>query len=150
MGKQANSRGPRRTHGLILLFHVTERGGHAYSGKDGCALIRFHAYSMAFPDLRIVGAHLGGGVYTDYADLDQGTDPPDVYVDTAAQPFLYPRDRDAAALTTPPANRVLFGSDFPLIKQDRQIAELRAVYRQPGHIDEVLGRNAAHLLGITL
>jgi predicted TIM-barrel fold metal-dependent hydrolase len=139
-----------RTHGLILLFHVTERGGHAYSGKGGCALVRFLGFTMAFPDLRIVGAHLGGGVYTDYSDLDPAGEPPDVYVDTAAQPFLYPRDRDAAALTTPPVNRVLFGSDFPLITQERQMKELRAVYKAPGQLDEVLGRNAAHLLGITL
>jgi predicted TIM-barrel fold metal-dependent hydrolase len=137
-----------RTHGLILLFHVTERGGHAYKGKDGLALVRFHAFTRQYPDLRIVGAHMGGGIYTDYADLEPESDMPDVYVDTAAQPFLYPRDRDVAALTTPPSNRVLFGSDFPLITQERQLTELRAVYEDADALDEVLGRNAARLLGM--
>ncbi len=136
-----------RTHGLILLFHVTERGGHAYSGKDGLALVRFHAFATAFSDLRIVGAHLGGATYSDYTEIDPEGEPPDVYVDTAAQPFLYPRDRDPSALTNVPVNRMLFGSDFPLITQERQIAELRAAYKDTA-LDAVLGRNAAHLLGL--
>lgn len=139
-----------RAHGLILLFHVTERGGHAYNGKDGLALVRFHAFSQQYPDLRLVGAHLGGGIYTDYAELQPESDMPDVYVDTAAQPFLYPRERDLAALTTPAVNRVLFGSDFPLISQERQMGELREVYTDADHLDDVLGRNAARLLGIPL
>lgn len=134
--------------GLTLLFHVTERGGHAYSGKDGLALSRFHAFAVAYPRLAIIGAHLGGGVYSDYRSFGREAEPPDVFVDTAAQPFLYPRDRDRAALANAPVERLLFGSDYPLIAQERQIADIEAVFADEDQRAAVLGRNAQRLLGI--
>lgn len=137
-----------RHRGLILSFHVTEIGGHPYSGKDGCALIRFHAFALRFPDLTLVGAHLGGAVYSDYADLAPESDAPAVYVDTAAQPFLYPVDKDPSALTVVPAERLLFGSDFPLITQERQIGEIQTALHQPDRKSAALGQNAARLLGL--
>lgn len=135
-------------HGVPLLFHVTERGGHAYSGKDGLALSRFRAFAGAYPQLAIIGAHLGGGVYSDYPSPGLEAEPPDVFVDTAAQPFLYPRDRDPPALTLAPVERLLFGSDYPLITQERQIAELEAIFADEDQRAAVLGRNAQRLLGI--
>jgi predicted TIM-barrel fold metal-dependent hydrolase len=108
-----------REHNLVLLFHVTEDGGHEYPGKRGCAIASFREFARKHADLKIVGAHLGGGIY-------QGDTPPDVFVDTAAQPFLYRGGDAAMALTAVPSAHLLFGSDYPLIPQARALAELAA------------------------
>jgi len=127
-----------REHDLILLFHVTEEGGHEYPGKRGCALASFRQFARKHPDLKVVGAHLGGGIY-------QTDDPPEVYVDTGAQPFLFRGDEAAPALTAVPPSRLLFGSDYPLIPQARVLAEVRAAVPE-STLSAALHQNAESLL----
>ena len=128
-----------REHRLILLVHVTEEGGHEYPGKRGCSLVAFREFARRHGDLAIVGAHVGGDVY-------RGA-PSSVYVDTAAQPFLY-RDGEAeAALAAVPAERLLFGSDFPLISQKRALGELRAAVASDERLSSAVRGNAEALLG---
>jgi len=128
-----------REHGLILLVHVTEEGGHEYPGKRGCSLAAFREFARRHADLAIVGAHLGGDVYR--------TDPSPVYVDTAAQPFLYREGEAKGALAAVPENRLLFGSDFPLISQARALDELRAAVAGDERLSRAVGGNAEALLG---
>ena len=128
-----------REHGLILLVHVTEEGGREYPGKRGCSLAAFREFAHRHKDLVIVGAHLGGDVYRD--------GPSPVYVDTAAQPFLY-RDKEAKdALAAVPADRLLFGSDYPLISQARALDELRAAVNSDERLSRAVQGNAEALLG---
>lgn len=128
---------------LILLFHVTEAGDRSYPGRSGLALDSFRALAEKNDDLRIVGAHLGGGFY---AGAPSTATP---YVDTAAQPFLHPSEHATAALACVPPNRLLFGSDFPLISQAREIAELRTAITDSARLEAALGGNARGLLGLT-
>jgi predicted TIM-barrel fold metal-dependent hydrolase len=127
---------------LMLLFHVTEPGDRSYPGRSGLALDSFRAFAERHPDLRIVGAHFGGGFY---ATTPSAATP---YVDTAAQPFLHPAEQAAPALACVPPNRLLFGSDFPLITQARQIAELRTAVTESARLEAALGANASKLLGV--
>lgn len=130
-------------HNLLLLFHVTEPGDRTYPGRLGCNVDDFVRFASDHPYVRIVGAHLGGDCFRTH------TCPLNLYVDTAAQPFLY-RDNDATlALTAPPADRLLLGSDFPLIAQRRQIDELRGVLPDAERLSAALGANATSLLGLT-
>jgi predicted TIM-barrel fold metal-dependent hydrolase len=129
-----------RKHDLVLSFHVTEPGGRNYPGRHGCALETFTAFATKNPGLRIVGSHLGGGVYT------HGSSPPDVHVDTAAQPFLYRGEEAHAIMRAVPPGRLMFGSDYSLIAQKRQIDEIAGVFHDLAERDAVLGGNAAHLL----
>lgn len=129
-----------RQHNLVLMFHVTEPGVRSYPGRLGCAMDSFAEFARRNAGLRIIGAHLAGGVFTHDAT------PPDVYADTAAQPFLY-READGIRLMRGvPAGRLLFGSDYPLIGQRRQIDEVGHAFRDPAERDAVLGGNAARLL----
>jgi uncharacterized protein len=127
---------------LMLLFHVTEPGDRSYPGRRGCELDSFRAFAERHLDLTIIGAHLGGGFYTTSAS----TATP--YVDTAAQPVLHPGEQATAALACVPADRLLFGSDFPLISQDRQIAALRSAIPDAAGLEAALGGNARRLLDI--
>ncbi len=131
-----------RRLGLMLLFHVTEPGDHSYPGRRGLALESFRAFAERHPDLRLIGAHFGGGFY---AGEPSAAAP---FADTAAQPFLHPGEQAIAALACVPANRMLFGSDFPLISQARQIAELRTAITDSTRLEAALGGNAHTLLGI--
>jgi hypothetical protein len=127
-------------HKLILLFHVTERGNRTYSGRLGYRLEHFIDFTTRHSDTLVVGAHLGGGIYAESPDAA-------VYVDTAAQPLLYRDHLAAPALAAVPPDALLFGSDFPLISQERQIDELRRLIDDPVRLDAALGGNAARLLG---
>jgi predicted TIM-barrel fold metal-dependent hydrolase len=131
-----------RKFGLILLFHVTEPGDRSYPGRSGCEFDSFRAFAERHPDLTIVGAHLAGGFYA------KGEPTARPYVDTAAQPFLHPGEDAAPALARIPADRLLFGSDLPLISQSRQIAELRTAVTDSARLEAALGGNARKLLGL--
>lgn len=126
-------------HGMPLLFHVTEEEGHDYPGKQGCSLAAFQEFALAHPGLLIIGAHLGGDVYRTPA-------PPDVFVDTAAVPFLHKPAEQPAVLGVVPRDRLLFASDFPLIKQERAIRELRESITDAEALEAALWGNAAALL----
>ncbi len=128
-----------REHGLILLLHVTEEGGREYPGKRGCSLAAFQEFARRHTDLAIIGAHLGGDVYR--------AGPSPVYVDTAAQPFLYRDSEAGAALAAVPAGRLLFGSDYPLISQARALGELRAALTSDERVSRAVRGNAEALLG---
>lgn len=128
-----------REHGLILLVHVTEEGGREYPGKRGCSLAAFRQFARRHADLAIVGAHLGGDVYRAGSSS--------VYVDTAAQPFIYRGSEAGAALAAVPADRLLFGSDYPLISQERALDELRAAVTSDERVSRAVQSNAEALLG---
>ena len=70
-----------------------------------------------------------------------------VYFDTAASPFLYgPTVYGAVAGLIGP-ERVLFGSDYPLMPARRLVREIRSSGLSPEAQELVLGGNARRLLG---
>jgi predicted TIM-barrel fold metal-dependent hydrolase len=68
----------------------------------------------------VVGAHLAGGLPL------HDPAPPSAYADTAALRFLYEPPVLAALANTAWAERLLFGSDFPLVSQAAALADVRA------------------------
>jgi predicted TIM-barrel fold metal-dependent hydrolase len=109
-----------RRLGLVLLFHVSEPVGHPYPGKEGLALTAFYRFAVANPDLTIVAAHLGGGLPF-FAPMPEVREVcRRLYFDTAAVPLLY--GPEAYALVDD--DRLLFGSDYPLLSQERALASL--------------------------
>ncbi|MFQ6019768.1 MAG: amidohydrolase family protein, partial [Dehalococcoidia bacterium] len=130
-------------HKLILLFHVTEPGGHDYPGKQGLPLSSFRRFVTANPSIRVVGAHLGGGLPLHARNPGALLN---THVDTAALPFLY----DASVLpgaAEAMGGRLLLGSDFPLIAQERQIDLIRSAVNADTAA-EILGGAASRLLGL--
>jgi predicted TIM-barrel fold metal-dependent hydrolase len=126
---------------LIPLFHVTEPGDRIYPGRHGCSADDFLTFAAAHPEVTVVGGHLGGDCFRTH-DV-----PPNVFVDTAAQPFLY-RDADAnSALVAPLNDQLLLGSDYPLITQRRQVEEVRK-HLPADRLEAALSSNAARVLGL--
>jgi len=136
-----------REHRLILLFHVTEVGGHEYPGKDGLQLGAFYRFQMAHPDIRIVGGHVGGGLPMKAREAEAGAVAAHVWFDTAAQPYLYREDIYGRLMAGPFRGSIAMGSDWPLISQKRQIEVIRRALPED-EASLVLGENAARLLGV--
>jgi predicted TIM-barrel fold metal-dependent hydrolase len=134
-------------HRLVLLFHVSEPVGHAYRGKGGLGLDAFYRFVSSHQEVTAVGAHWAGGLpfYALMPEVREAL--ASVYVDTAATPFLYDPAiyRQVAELVG--TERILFGSDYPLISQRRQ---RQAIEDGIGEDEKsrrlILGENACQLL----
>ena len=70
-----------------------------------------------------------------------------VYVDTAASPFLYRPEiyRLAAEMVGP--EKILFGSDYPLLTPKRYLKEMDKANLPADWRKMILGENLAKLLG---
>jgi predicted TIM-barrel fold metal-dependent hydrolase len=130
-----------------VTVHSSEPVGHAYAGKGRTTPERLLALAHAFPDVRLVLAHWGGGLlfYCLMPEVAGATS--QVYYDTAASPLLYDARVFDAVATLAGAGKVLVWSDYPLVRHRRlrrQVEEsgLSAFDRQA-----VLGGNAQALLG---
>ena len=143
----ARMAGLAREHGLVLLFHVTEVGGHEYAGKEGLQLGAFYRFAMEHADITIVGAHMAGGLPFAMPEVPQVS--LTALADTAARRFLYPESAYRDLIDRWGARRLLLGSDYPLVTQATQIEDVRTNLRRGAERDLVLGGNAARLLGLS-
>ncbi len=134
-------------HDLVLLFHVSEPVGHAYPGKSGLSLDAFYRFVSCHQGLTAVGAHWAGGLpfYALMPEVREAL--ANVYVDTAATPLLYGQAIYGQVAALVGAERILFGSDYPLISQRRQ---RQAIEDGLGDDEDgrrlILGENACRLL----
>jgi predicted TIM-barrel fold metal-dependent hydrolase len=133
--------------GAPLLVHATEPVGHSYPGKDALTPAPLLSLVQAYPGCRFVLAHLGGGLPLYAAMPEVRASLRNVWVDTAAWPLLYGPEVFPALIAAFGAERILFGSDYPLQAQSASVERFRALELDAAVIDGVLGGNAALLLG---
>jgi uncharacterized protein len=108
-----------RERGLPLLLHSNEPVGHAYPGKSGFGPAACVATAAAYPGLKIVFAHMGGGAFVYEAMPGLRETLADAYYDTAALPYLYDAGIYRAVEATAGAQKLLFGSDYALLSPAR-------------------------------
>jgi len=133
---------------LILLTHTSEPVGHDYSGKGIITPDKLYPFITRYPDLTIVCAHWGGGLpfYALMPEVKEALK--NVYFDTAASPFLYQPQVYQQVSQLVGAERILFGSDYPLLAQSRVLQEIRAADLTGEAKDLILSGNARRLLGL--
>ena len=138
-----------KEHNLLLLFHVSEPVGHEYPGKEGLRIGAFYRFVVQHPELCVVGAHLAGGLpfYAHTPRVEEVLSR--IYVDTAAQSFLYRPEVYESLARHISAGRILMGSDYPLVPVARHMAEIRQAVPDPEARAALLGGNAARLLGLS-
>jgi predicted TIM-barrel fold metal-dependent hydrolase len=131
---------------IPILLHANETIGHLYPGKGMTRLERFYELILAFPDLPVLLAHWGGGLpfYELMPEVTKAMK--NVYYDTAASPFLYSRKIYAIAREIVGAERILFGTDFPLLTPQRYFRELAESGLSEEDRSKILGLNLARLL----
>jgi predicted TIM-barrel fold metal-dependent hydrolase len=130
-----------------FLIHTNEPIGHNYAGKTPMTLAQIYGFIKSYPSNRIVLAHWGGGIFfyglmkKEVKDVFKN-----VWFDTAASPYLYTPDIYRIAGETIGFEKILFGSDYPLLKPQRYFKEMESGGLSPGSLEQVKGLNAAKLL----
>jgi hypothetical protein len=140
-------------HGLIALFHTGQTGiGVGVPGGAGLRLkysnpLAVDDVAADFPDLPIVLAH-PSFPWQDEA-LAVATHKPQVHIDLSGWSPRYFPPQLVHYANTLLADKVLFGSDFPMITPDRWLADFETLDIKPEVRPKILKHNAARLLGLT-
>lgn len=137
-----------RELGLPVLVHCSEPVGHQYPGKGRTTPDKVYRFIRNFPENIIIGAHWGGGLAFYGLMPELPGELAQVYFDTAASPFLYRPEVFAVAAQTIGAERILLGSDYPLLGARRVMAQVEGCGLDGGSKAAILGGNAARLLGL--
>ena len=134
-----------RRLGLILTVHTSEPVGHDYPGKDSTTPASIWALiEAAEGDVPIILAHWGGGLafYELMPEIRQQAQ--NVYYDSSASHLLY-RPEIYRVMSRLAPGRVLFGSDYPLIRQTRALRLAREAGLMADDLGALLGGNARRL-----
>jgi len=135
-------------NGLRLLVHASEPVGHVYQGKGTMTPEKLLSFIDCFPGTTVICAHWGGGLPF-YAMMPEvGEALANVYFDTAASPFLYQPEVYRVVAGLVGVERVLFGSDYPLLGQKRAIDDATAAGLTEDEMSLVLSGNACRLLDL--
>jgi predicted TIM-barrel fold metal-dependent hydrolase len=137
-----------RQYRLLVLSHCSEPVGHLYPGKGNVSLQDIVSFLTAFPDVRFVAAHWGGGLpfYSLMPEIRSIT--ANVWYDTAATIYLYQDNIFPVVAKLVGPDRILFGSDYGLLRQGRIIDHVKRSGLEPEAVSMVLGENAKALLNI--
>ena len=136
-----------RQHGLIVTTHSSEPVGHLYHGKGKTRPEVLWRFVQSCPDVTVVCAHWGGGLpfYALMPEVAEGLG--NVYFDTAASPFLYDARVFTVVASLVGADRVLLGSDYPLMRARRLLQQVEGSSLSEEDKSAIVGGNAARLLG---
>jgi predicted TIM-barrel fold metal-dependent hydrolase len=136
-----------RSKELPVLIHTNEPVGHVYPGKTPNTLNQIYRLLKQFPENKIVLAHWGGGIFFFSLLKKEVKDTfVNAYFDTAASPFLYDPEIYRVAIRAVGHDKILFGSDYPLLKPDRYFKELEQAGLTKMEMESICGDNAARLL----
>jgi len=139
-----------REFDVPLLMHVNEPVGHFYPGKGPVTPGEIYRFIGAFPELKLILPHWGGGLpfyelMPEVAELCAN-----VYYDTAASPYLYRSEIYRLAAEAAGAHKILFATDYPLLPYPRTLADARAGIDSADRERAILGGNAAGLFDVDI
>jgi hypothetical protein len=139
-------------HKLIALFHTGQTGvGSGMRAGGGIKLeysnpTYLDEVAIAFPDMSIIMAHPSFPWQEEALSICQHK--PNVYIDLSGwSPKYFPQMLIRYANTLI-KNKVLFGSDFPVITPDRWLKDFETIDIRPEVKPLILKDNAAKLLGL--
>ncbi|MEU4406047.1 amidohydrolase family protein [Streptosporangium sp. NPDC023963] len=138
--------------GVPALFHTGQTGiGAGLPGGGGIRLkysnpMLVDDVAVDFPELRIILAH-PSFPWQDEA-LAVATHKPYVYIDLSGWSPKYFPPLLVRYANTLLKDKVLFGSDYPMITPDRWLADFDALDIKPEVRPKILKDNAARLLGL--
>ena len=137
-----------RRFSLPVSIHVNEPVGHSYSGKYEPGFERLYGLLRDFTDVVIILSHWGGGLFFYELMPEVAESFGNFYYDNAATPYLYDGRIYRAAMDIIGSKRILFGSDYPLLKLERYVEVMRENLKDEASYGDIMGGNAAVLLGL--
>lgn len=133
---------------LPCMIHTNEPVGHPYPGKTPITLEQIYDLAKTFPDNNLILAHWGGGIFFYNIMKKQAKDVlKNIWYDTAASLFLYESNIYDMAAEAGVIDKVLFGTDFPLLPPDRYYKDMDNSNISPIQKEQILGKNASLLFG---
>ena len=135
-------------HRLAFLSHTSEPVGHDYSGKGNMTPEMLYPFIKSYPELKIICAHWGGGLpfYSLMPEVKKSFE--NVFFDSAASPLLYKPEIYRHLAQIAGAGKILFGSDYPLIEQQKALKEVTSLGLPDEDKNLILGVNAVKLFGL--
>lgn len=127
--------------GVPVMIHVNEPVGHDYPGKiavDFAGLLRIIKDN---PEVNFILAHFGGGVFVYGLMPEVAAVLSRTYFDTAASPFLYDSKIFDIVCRILGPDKILFGTDFPLLPLSRYVKELDKSGVEESVRKAILGEN---------
>ena len=129
-----------------VMLHASEPLGHRYPGKGTATPERLLLFVAAHPGLTIVFAHWGGGLPFYELMPEVAAITANVLYDTAASTYLYRAAVFRAVLDVVGSERVLWGSDHPVLGMGRFLRRtLREANLTDDEMQRVLAENAARV-----
>jgi predicted TIM-barrel fold metal-dependent hydrolase len=110
---------------LPVMFHTNEEAGHDYPGKAPVTMHGTLNFIQRFKSNRLILAHLGGGTLF-FNLLKNPPDMQNAVFDTAALPFLYKKSIYKLIENSELEDKIIFGSDWPLINPGRYFREIES------------------------
>jgi predicted TIM-barrel fold metal-dependent hydrolase len=136
---------------LPVNLHVTDPESRAYPGRVETPLAELVQLARATPGVNFILSHWGGLLPLRETGAAAQAN---LYYDSAASPLIYDAGVWRKFLAVVPAERVLFGSDFPLnlyprldaeAAMTRLVAEVRTSGLEPAQLEAVLSGTARRL-----
>ncbi len=131
-----------RDAGMFLMLHTAEQVGHDYPGKGSAGPKEAAAFCLNHPGLAVVFAHMGGGLWQYEMMPEMKICLQNAWYDTAAVPFLYDAPIFRAVFAAGVGHKILYGSDFPLLRIKRFKRMLGEASLSPEEESALLGGNA--------
>jgi uncharacterized protein len=131
-----------------IMLHASEPIGHDYPGKGSATPDRLVAWLSRYPELDVVLAHWGGGLpfYELMPEVRAVTRR--VSYDCAASTYLYLFDIFPRVIDLVGVDRVIWGSDFPVLRQGPFLRNSVAALRSADERHAVLSANAKRVYGM--
>ena len=132
--------------GIPLMLHINEPVGHLYPGKTDVPLRQFETFALNYPSLRIILAHFGGGIFLYETMKEIKESFKNVYYDTAIAPYLYDYRIYNAVKALGLCDKLLFGSDYPILPPSRYFSALQESDLNDKEKKMILGGNLQKIL----
>lgn len=131
---------------FAVITHVGEGGSPETNRLSSPRMIRDIA--SQFPDLRLMACHFGGYKLLD--DAEEMLSGADVVLETSWPPSLKTLrpERVRRLIQSHGAERIVFGSDWPMTSPAEEIAVIDALGLSDTDVKRVLGGTMARMLGI--
>jgi len=132
-----------------ILLHTNEPVGHHYPGKSPMALAQLYRLLKVYGKTIWILAHLGGGLpFYCYMKKEVREVVSNCWFDTAALPYLYRPQVLKVFADAIGIEKLLFGSDFPLLSFSRYKDEFLQAGLNQEELEMILGKNTQSLLSI--
>jgi predicted TIM-barrel fold metal-dependent hydrolase len=133
---------------IPLLIHTNEPVGHYYPAKENTDLRKIYEFIKQFQGVDIILAHWGGGLFVYELMPEVKEEAKRVYYDTAASPLVFHPKIYYIAISIVGPEKILFGSDYPLLDQKRYLSEIQSSGLSQTYIEKIVGQNAKNLFGL--